>query len=212
MIITVFGATGQVGKRVVSAALNKGYQVRAFGRNVEYLFDKESTNHQLEVIKGYVFDETEVLDAVTGADAVISVLGGSIDGTDKTRSLGIKNIITQMQHAEVKRIVALGGMGVLNDESGHFMVEAEGYPEQYKAVGLEHLQAYQYLKQSLLEWTFVCSPDILDRDRTGRYITSTDQLPSPNHFQVAAGDIADFMVNEVTADHYLRHRVGISRL
>lgn len=54
MIIPVFGATGQVGKRVVQSALNKGYQVRAFGRNVEYLFDKENANHQLEVIKGYV--------------------------------------------------------------------------------------------------------------------------------------------------------------
>ncbi|SDW02121.1 hypothetical protein SAMN05444410_10132 [Hydrobacter penzbergensis] len=212
MIIPVFGATGQVGKRVVQSALNKGYQVRAFGRNVEYLFDKENANHQLEVIKGYVFDEAEVLDAVTGADAVISVLGGSIDGTDNTRSLGIKNIITQMQKAGVKRIVALGGMGVLNDASGHFIIEAEDYPEEYKAVGLEHLHAYQYLQQSPLEWTFVCSPDILDQDHTGRYVTNADYPPSPNHFQVAAGDIADFMVNEVTADHYLRHRVGISRL
>lgn len=143
MIITVFGATGQVGRRVVQSGLEKGYRVRAFGRNVEYLFDKESHDNNLEVIKGYVFDEGEVLDAVTGADAIISVLGGSLDGADKTRSLGIKNIIAQMNHADVKRIVALGGMGVLDDESGHFLIEAADYPEAYKPVGLEHLQAYQ---------------------------------------------------------------------
>ncbi|MBX4298776.1 NmrA family NAD(P)-binding protein, partial [Mycobacterium tuberculosis] len=34
MIITVFGATGQVGRRVVQSGLEKGYRVRAFGRNV----------------------------------------------------------------------------------------------------------------------------------------------------------------------------------
>lgn len=212
MIITVFGATGQVGKRVVRLALAQAHQVRAFGRNVEDLFDKELTDPHLEAIKGYVFDETEVLDAVTGADAVISVLGGAFDGSDKTRSLGIKNIVTQMTKAGVSRIVALGGMGVLSDDSGHYLVEAPDYPAKYKPVGMEHLQAFKFLQQSSLNWTFVCSPDILDQDRTGRYITSADSLPTPNHYQVAAGDIADFMLTEISADHYLHRRVGISRL
>jgi len=40
MIITVFGATGQAGKRIVSMALAKGYTVRAFGRNIEGLIDQ----------------------------------------------------------------------------------------------------------------------------------------------------------------------------
>lgn len=212
MIITVFGATGQVGKRIVQEALEKGHTIRAFGRNIDSLLDKESANHHLVAIKGYVFDEAEVLDAVTGADAVISVLGGAFDGSDKTRSLGIKNIVLQMQKAGTKRIIALGGMGVLSDEAGHFLIDAVDYPELYKPVGLEHLQAFRYLQQSDLDWTFVCSPDILNANKTGRYITNADHLPNPNQNQVAAGDLADFMLQEITANHYLKHRVGISRL
>lgn len=212
MIITVFGATGQVGKRVVRLALAQAHQVRAFGRNVEDLFDKELTDPHLEAIKGYVFDEKEVLDAITGADAVVSVLGGAFDGSDKTRSLGIKNIVAQMTKAGVNRIIALGGMGVLSDDAGQYLVEAPGYPPQYKPVGMEHLQAFKFLQLSALNWTFVCSPDILDQDRTGRYITNADHLPTPNHYQVAAGDIADFMLTEISANHYVHHRVGISRL
>ena len=34
MIITIFGATGTVGKELVKQALFNGHQVRAFGRNV----------------------------------------------------------------------------------------------------------------------------------------------------------------------------------
>jgi len=97
MILTVFGATGMVGKHVVQQALAKGYTVKAFGRNIAGFLDEETRNTNLHAVKGYVFDEKEVYEAIKGSDAVISVLGGSFDGKDKTRSLGIKNIITQME-------------------------------------------------------------------------------------------------------------------
>ncbi|MBC7589073.1 MAG: NAD(P)H-binding protein, partial [Chitinophagaceae bacterium] len=117
MVITIFGATGQVGKRAVYQALAEGHTVKAFGRNVDNLIDEDLRNQNFEAIKGHVFDEADVLHAVTGSHAVLSTLGGSIDGIDKTRSLGMKNIIFQMQRAGVKRIVALGGSGVLNVEN-----------------------------------------------------------------------------------------------
>lgn len=52
MIITVFGATGQVGRFLVSLALAKGHTVRAFGRNVEDLIDHDLDNDALIAIKG----------------------------------------------------------------------------------------------------------------------------------------------------------------
>ncbi len=210
MLITIFGATGQVGKRVTDQALAKGYRVRAFGRNVEHLLDKD--NASFTSVKGYVFDEAEVFHAVKGCDAVISALGGAFDGTDKTRSLGIKNIIRQMQQAGVKRIVALGGMGILDAGNHTYLMDAPGYPEMYLPVSREHLAAFQYLKESPLDWTFVCSPDILDKDATHQYITGTDHLPEPDRGKIAAGDLADCMLNELTLNRFIHHRVGISAL
>ncbi|SJZ83058.1 Putative NADH-flavin reductase [Sediminibacterium ginsengisoli] len=212
MTITIFGATGHVGKHLVQQALGKGYFVKAFGRNIDNLIDKDLRSDQFTAIKGYVFEEKDVLKALEGSDAVISVLGGSFDGKDKTRSLGLKNILTQMDHAGLKRIVALGGMGILDDESGNLLIDNPDYPQEYLPVGMEHLQAFRFLQASDADWTFVCSPDILNGDKTGKYITSTDHLPSPNHSQINAGDLADFMLQELTANHYLKKRVGISRL
>lgn len=211
MKIAVFGATGMVGKRVVEQSLAKGYFVMAFGRNVEDLLDKDNRNDHLTAIKGYVFDESDVQKALKDADAVISVIGGASDGTDKSRSLGMKNIIKQMEQTGVKRIVALGGIGVLNADADHYILDTPAYPQQYKTVGQEHLLAYLYLQASSLDWTFVCPPVILDEDGKGQYITNTDYLPEPNFNEIAAGDLAGCMLTEITAKKYLHHRIGLSR-
>ncbi len=210
MKITVFGATGLVGKRVVELALAHGYQVTAFGRNVESLIDKDARDDHFTAVKGYVFDASDVSKAVKGADAVISVLGGSIDGTDKSRSLGMKNIIQQMEKNGVKRIVALGGMGVLDDANGNYLVDSPDYPEQYLAVGQEHLQAYEFLSSSSLSWSFVGAPDIIDAKETGHYTTSANHLPDPNHYTITAGDLAAFMLKEASENQYVNQRIGIS--
>ena len=210
MQITIFGATGMVGKHLVKMALTDGHTVIAFGRNVTALLDADKTNDQLKAIKGYVFDEHDVYEAIKGSDAVISVLGGAFDGSDQTRSLGIKNIIKQMEAAGVKRIVALGGMGVLNANEEGLIMDQPSYPPEYLPVGNEHLKAYNFLKESDLEWTFVCSPDIKDEANTGNYTTNKDYPPTPNNYKIAAGDLAEFMLAEAVKNEYVKSRVGIS--
>ena len=212
MIITIFGATGQVGKRVVSAALNKGYTVRAFGRNIEKLIDQYPNHKNLVLLKGYVFDSEEVYEAVIGTDAVISTIGGSFDGSDKTRSLGIKNIAHAMKVAGIKRIVGLGGMGILQANAEKLIIEMPDYPRMFLPVGKEHQLAFQNLKASGLDWTFVCPPDIIDDDFTGRYMTKADYPPTPNFYKINAGDLAHFMLDEITNNSFIHHRVGISKM
>lgn len=210
MHITVFGATGQVGKRIVQQALNKGFFVTAFGRNVESLIDQDNLNEHLTAQKGYLFDEKDVAKAIDKADAIISVLGGASDGSDKTRSLGLKQIITQMQKKGKKRIIALGGMGVLNAEDNTLLLHAEDYPEEYFAVGMEHLKAFELLLASNLDWTFFCPADIHDKEETGIFITSVNYAPDPNHFRINAGDLAMAMLKAATNQEYIQQRVGIS--
>jgi len=210
MTITVFGATGQVGKRIVQMALAEGNKVRAFVRNAEPYLDEGLRNENFIVIKGYVFDANEVFDAVKDADAVLAALGGAVNITDKTRSLGIKNISEQMRKAGVKRIIAVGGTGVLKDDNYGFVVYNPKYPPLYKEVALEHLKAYEYLDASALDWTYVCCPDITDKDANGKYVTREDYSPLQNLFTIKAGNIAHFMLNELHNDKYVRKRVGIS--
>ena len=95
MNLIIFGATGMVGKQLVKQALYIGHHVKAYGRNV---FTENLPEHkELELVQGALFDEKQVLKAIKGCHAVLSALGGSFDGTDVTRSLGMKNIVAQLQ-------------------------------------------------------------------------------------------------------------------
>lgn len=208
MKLIIFGATGMVGKQLVKQALYNGHQVKAFGRNV--FTEGLPEDEKLELVQGALFDAGLVHKAIKGCDAVLSALGGSTDGTDKTRSLGMKNIAAQMEKAAVKRIVAVGGMGVLNAPDDSLLLDTEDYPPQYVAVAKEHQKAYEILKESDLDWTFVCPPDLIDGEATGHFITNAYYPPEPNSNRIITGDLALFMLNELKKNEYIKQRVGIS--
>jgi len=208
MQIIIFGATGMVGKQLVKQALYKGLRVKAFGRNV---FTEDLPKDELlELVQGALFDEEQVYEAIKGCDAVLSSLGGNNTGTDLTRSLGIKNIVAQMQKAGVQRIVAVGGMGSLKADDGTLIMNNPGYPPKFLPVGKEHFKAYEILSASKLEWTFVCPPDIINAEPTGEFITAAEYPPTPNSNRINAGDLALFILNELEKKEFVNQRVGIS--
>lgn len=208
MNLIVFGATGLVGKQLVQQSLFNGHHVKAFGRNVyttEYL-----QTENLQLVQGALFDASEVYNAIRGCDAVLSAIGGGFDGTDKTRTLGMKNIIAQMKKAGIKRIVAIGGMGILNADETTLLMDQEDYPPEYLPVSNEHHKAYELLNESGLDWTFVCPPTIINAGPTGNYVTQADYPPKQNKYQINGGDLAMFMLNELGKNEYVKKRVGIS--
>lgn len=208
MNLIVFGATGLVGKQIVQQALFKGHHVKAFGRNVyttDYLEPEK-----LQLVQGALFDEGEVYNAIKGCDAVLSAIGGGYDGTDKTRTLGMKNIIKQMNKAAVKRIIAVGAEGILNADETSLLMDQDDYPPEYLPVSIEHLKAYELLNESGLNWTMVCPADIINAGPTGNFTTAPDYQPASDDRRINAGDLAMFMLNELSKNEFIKHRVGIS--
>ncbi len=208
MNLIVFGATGLVGKQLVQQALFNGHHVKAFGRNVFTTDFLETKN--LELVQGALFDATEVYNAIKGCDAVLSAIGGGFDSGDKTRTLGIKNIIAQMKKAGVQRIIAIGAQAILNADKDTLVMDKDDYPEEYKPVSKEHFKVYQMLNESGLNWTLVGPSDLTDHGPTGAYITKADYPPDPVNDKINSGDLAMFMLNELKKNEYVRQRVGIS--
>jgi putative NADH-flavin reductase len=208
MTLTIFGATGMVGLELVKQALHKEHNVKAFGRNV--FTTNFPRNDKLQLVHGALFDEEQVRNAIKGSDAVLSALGGAFDGTDKSRSLGMKNIVEQMEKEKVNRIISIGGMGVLDAPGGGLLMEEEDYPRNYLPVGMEHLKAFRFLEKSSLDWTFVCAPDLINAPVTGVYQTAANVNPPGSKLRINIGDLCLFMLQELEKNQYLQKRVGIS--
>ena len=207
MIITIFGATGMVGKQLVNQALHNGHDVRAYGRNV--ITSDFRNAEKLTLIPGAMFDDKEVYKAIKGSDAVLSALGGSMDGSDNTRSLGMKKIVAQMEKAGVKRIVSIGGMGLLDGPDGKMLMENPDFPREFLPVTWEHQKALEALQSSSLSWTMVCPPAINDGDATGIFSTKADEMPAGKN-SIISGDLALFMLDELSGNSFIHQRVGIT--
>lgn len=207
MNITIFGATDLLGKYLVRQGLALDNVIYAFGRNVFTSgFPKKDTLH---LFQGMLFDEHQVFNAIEDSEAVIAVINQPSDEYDKSRSLGIKNIVKQMEKAGIKRLITIGEIGVMDDGTGDLIMEHPDYPKNNLEASKEDLQVLEILKNSELEWTFVALPKLLDEDVTGIYNTAKDVMPVNFEGSVRAGDVGLFIFNELKKSENLNLKVGI---
>ena len=102
MRLTVFGATGEAGQQIIAQALAAGDRVVAYARNPAKL---RVAHERLTVAQGELTDEAGIEQAVSGADAVISVLGPRGDSRDKPITRGTQNILAAMKKLGVRRLI-----------------------------------------------------------------------------------------------------------
>jgi putative NADH-flavin reductase len=167
MKLAVFGATGLAGGATVQLAHERGHQVRALVRRST---TPPTAIAGAELIRGDAFDPQAVAQTVTGADAVVSTLGGfrgpeSID-------VGTANIITAMRAAGLDRLVVLQGfhIGFPGDphNPGKRLIEAFLALRCRPLIG--HGAALGELLRGTddLSWTLVRIPPIVKRPASGR--------------------------------------------
>jgi len=207
MKVVIFGSTGRTGKHLIHSALEAGFDVTAFAR----IPDRISTRHpRLTLFQGDATVATEVESAIVGKNAVISAVGSDL-GQTNLRQKAMENMISAMQKHHVKRIIGIGGMGVLQANEETQIFETPGFPQEYIPVSQDHNSAYEALNRSGLDFTFMCPPTIIDGPKTEHYAVEAD-FPPKGNFQISTGDLADFMIKELQEGRFLRKRVGIASL
>lgn len=107
MQLTVFGATGKVGKLVVDEALSRGHKVVAFVHSSSDL----PKDKKLQIVNGDVYNPEAVAEAIKGSDAVISALGSWGTPNKDILKAGMENIIPAMEKQKLARIISLTGHG-----------------------------------------------------------------------------------------------------
>jgi len=79
MKIAVFGATGNIGQRIIWEAMAREHQVTAILRDPSRLQQRQP---QLRVVAGDVLNPARVAAAVAGQDAIVSAVGPDPDDGD----------------------------------------------------------------------------------------------------------------------------------
>lgn len=202
MKVIVFGANGRVGTQVVKRALEKGHKVTAFVRHKETV---TLLHPNLTVVQGDAMKQQDISKSMIGQVAVISCL--SSDELSH-RLVFINHIINAMREQKVTRIIAIGGIGALQASEHLKVYETSTFPREYVDLTQAHIRVLDALLTSRNSFTFVCPPMIKEGERTGIYKVQ-DAYPTQG-WSITTGDLADFMVTELTENKHVGQKVGIS--
>ncbi|CAI6047599.1 hypothetical protein PAECIP112173_01260 [Paenibacillus sp. JJ-100] len=205
MHILILGATGRVGSKVLTTALQEGHHVTALVRTP----DKIKHQHEhLTIIQGNVLELQDLRRAIRGAEAVISAL--NTDG-GTTLSEYVPLLIDAMMEEGVQRIITVGTAGILQSrtEPEKFRYQSNESKRKSTRAAEEHERVYQLLQQSTLDWTIVCPTYLPDGERVGNYRVERDVLPEGGS-KISVGDTAEFTYRQLTDHQFVNSRVGIS--
>lgn len=206
MKIVVFGATGRVGLKIVHYALIEGHQVTAFVR--KNMKNYAIRHPRLSFLIGDVLDAASVAEAIKDKEMVVSAIGvRNVDQPVTLMSEAIKNITAAMGKQGLKRLIAISGAGILQENEQKLRLQNENFPKMLKFVAEDHLRVFRFLSESDLDWTLVCPPMMPEGECTLEYEVQADYLPEGQ--QVYTGDVADFIVREISENKLKRKRVGI---
>lgn len=207
MQITVFGASGKVGQRVVALALERGYTVNAFVHSHNPYNDVSG----VKVFQGNVKDSGSVERALVGSDAVISALGSWGTKSRNIVSSGMASIIPAMEKLGIKRIITVTGAGALWSKDKPGLLSKAGrllvkfVSRKILDDGEKHLGL---LENSQLIWTCVRSPAMTNGKGHGYRLGFKAPAPWAAIPRLA---VAECMVDLAENDEYRRQAPFIAR-
>lgn len=202
--IALFGATGMIGSRIASEAVRRGHQVTALGRNPARV---PAGVANLQAAQADLLDAASVGAAVRGHDVVASAYAPPQDDPGVV-SKATHALVEGVRAAGLKRLVAVGGAGTLEVAPGKQLVDADGFPDAYKAIALAHRDAFDYYRGvTNLDWTvFAPAALIAPGERTGQFRTGANTLiaDADGNSRISAEDYAIAFVDELEQGRFIR--------
>ncbi|MFB7616045.1 NAD(P)-dependent oxidoreductase [Kitasatospora sp. NPDC056181] len=175
MRITVFGATGNVGSRVVAEAVARGHQVTAVLRDPAR---PHSLPGAATIAIGDARNPEDVARLATGQDVVISATRPA-PGSEGELATATKGLLAGTAGTGA-RLLAVGGAGSLTlpGGGGATVIDGPDFPPGWLPIALacnEQLALYQ--ADTEVDWAYLSPAALLEPgERTGCYRLGRDEL------------------------------------
>jgi putative NADH-flavin reductase len=220
MKLTIFAATGGIGRQLLEQALAAGHDVTAVARNPRAL----PTRVRAVAADLGAPDPAVLESAVAGADAVLSGLGPRTRSDAGIASRGTRAIVGAMEATGVRRIVVVSAAPVSTMASpgrpdppgrdpGEGLVTRRlvmpllraALREVYDDLALME----DVLRASDLDWTVVRPPRLTNRPATGTYRTASGHNLRGGVL-VARADVAHLMLEVLEQPGTIGQAIGIA--
>ena len=193
MKIAVIGAAGNIGRRIVREALDRGHRVTAVGRHPLPVDAKDA---KLSTAIADATSPDEIAKAVEGHDAIVSAVGPPHDGSQAATLVveAARAVIEGARRAGVKRVVNVGGAGSLFVSPGLQLVDTPTFPAAWKPTSNAHRDALGFFRAaSDMDWTYVSPAALIEAGaRTGKFRIGGDDLlvDDQGHSRISMEDYA----------------------
>ncbi|WKK77906.2 NAD(P)H-binding protein [Marivirga salinae] len=199
--IALFGGSGQIGKLVLEKVLKEGYKVNALIRNPTKI---DISDSNLNVIKGDVLNENDVLKTVESSDLVLSLFGHVKGSPEWLQTEGTDYIVEAMKKSDVDKIISLSGGGLpfpekdkpkLADKMIRFIMKV-AVPQILKDAILHA----EVLRKSNLDWIIVRAPRLNNDKPKHNYRVGWVGVNAST--KISRADVADFIVKQIESDEF----------
>lgn len=200
MKITLIGATGNAGSRVLAELLSRGHTVKAISRRVENV----AAHAQVEAVSADVNDRERLSTLIVGSDAVVSAV--------KFTELDVDQLIETVRQSGVRRLLVVGGAGSLWLSPGVRELDGPNFPPHVKPEALKGALFLEKLRASTLDWTFLSPSRIFfPGSRTGQFRVGEDTLlfDAAGKSSISLEDYAIALVDEIETPRHARSRFTV---
>lgn len=205
MQITVFGASGKVGRLVVAEALKHGYDVVAFV-HTSNPFEEEA---HLTVVQGDISSRADVDKALQGSQAAINCLGSWGRSGRDVLTRAMDTIIPAMSEQKIQRMVSLTGHGAdapdVVSSWPHKLMMKVLFPFPAGKVFRDGEVHMHLLAASTLDWTVLRSPIMKNSGASAYHLAETPGFPLKRINRTA---VVAAILDQLEMDSYI-HRAPV---
>jgi len=198
--VLLFGATGQIGSRILREALDRNHNVTAVVRDSAERMEGSTS------VEGNIFDLEQVKALLKNQDIIISAYGPGYENVSPL--VDATHTLIEAVSGTDKRLIAVGGAGTLPLGDG-LVMEADFFPAEWKPIAQAHLDALNLYRASQnLRWTNVSPAGLIEPgERTGDFrISSNFITDAEGNSRISMEDFAVAILDEVEKEDYVEAR------